>query len=286
MALRALRLDSVGDVNLGDLPGAQISRFGPAWPWASVGPVLRRADIAFANLECAISLRGRPWAKTYTFRGLPSSMKAAHEVGGLDVVNLANNHAVDFGRDALLDGLRTARSIGLDTVGAGANTAQAYRPLIIERLGLRVAFVGFSQILPFEFRAQPRTPGTAWAFPERVRAGVRAARKHADIVIATFHWGVERATTENAQQRALAHIALDNGATAVIGAHPHVQQPIRRVGKRRLVAYSLGNFVFGAHSAGTSRARILSLDLAGDGVRRFRTRAARIKGGRPILTGR
>lgn len=286
MALRGLRLDAVGDVNLGDTPGAQIARFGPAWPWASVGPVLRRADIAFANLECAISLRGRPWEKTYTFRGRPSSLKAARETGGLDVVNLANNHAVDFGRPALLDGIRTARSVGLATVGAGADAAQAYRPLVVNRLGLRVAFVGFSEILPFEFRAQSRTPGTAWAFPDRVRASVRAARRDADVVIVTFHWGVERARNENGQQRSLARLAFASGATAVIGAHPHVQQPIRRVGKRRLVAYSLGNFVFGANSPGTSSARILTLDLASDGVRSYRTRAAQIRGGRPILSGR
>jgi len=285
-ALRTLRLAATGDVNLGDLPGAQIARFGAAWPWASVGPTLRSADLAFANLECAISSRGFAWAKRFTFRGQPSSLRAAATAGGIDVVNLANNHAVDFGRLALLDGLRTARASAIATVGAGANQAQAYRPVIVERLGLRIAFVGFSEILPFEFRAGPSTPGVAWAFSARVRAGVRAARRQADVVVATFHWGVERATTENARQRALARLALSNGATAVIGAHPHVQQPVRRVGARRLVAYSLGNFVFGARSAGTATTKILTLGVAADGIRTVHTTRARIAGGRPLLVPR
>lgn len=286
MTLRALRLDAVGDVNLGDLPGAQIDRFGPTWPWASVGPVLRAADLAFANLECAISKRGSAWDKQFTFRGRAGSLRAAGGAGGLDVVNLANNHAVDFGRLALLDGLRTARKSGIVPVGAGADAAQAYRPAVVERLGLRIAFVGFSEVLPFEFRAGPATPGVAWAFRDRVRAGVRAARAQADVVVATFHWGIERQRTESAGQRALARLALAGGATAVIGAHPHVQQPVRRVGRRRLVAYSLGNFVFGARSPGTSQTRILTLGIGADGIRSLRSIPARIVAGRPILTRR
>lgn len=281
--LRALVLASVGDVNLGDVPGRQIARFGPAWPWASVGSVLRAADLAFANLECAVSERGTAQVKTYTFRGRPSSARAAAQIGGLDVVNLANNHAVDFGRLALLDGLRTLRDAGVAAVGAGVDAAAAYRPVVVRRLGLRVAFVGFSEIQPFDFRAGPRSPGTAWAFRERVRAGVRTAHRQADVVVATFHWGVERRTVENAEQRSLARLALASGAQIVVGAHPHVQQPVRRIGRRRLIAYSLGNFVFGAHSSGAASTRILELGLASDGVRSVRSIPAHIVGGRPIL---
>lgn len=283
VAMRPLRLAAVGDVNLGDGPGGQIARFGPAWPWRSAGPVLRAADLALANLECAISDRGSPWEKQYTFRGRASSLRAAATVGGLDVVNLANNHSVDFGRTALLDTLRAARAAGIAPVGAGATDAQAYRPVVVERLGLRVAFVGFSEILPFEFRAGPHTPGTAWAFDDRIRAGVRAARREADVVVATFHWGTERRTTEEPDQRAWARLALASGAAAVIGAHPHVLQPTRRVGRRGLVAYSLGNFVFGAGAPGTIRTEVLTLGLGADGVRTVTTRTARIVGGRPVL---
>lgn len=280
--VRPLTLAAVGDVNLGDGPGAAIARFGAAYPWRSVGPTLRAADIAFGNLECAVSTRGQAQPKQYTFRGLPSALAAARQAGGLDVVNLANNHAGDFGTFALLDTLRHARAAGIVPVGAGATEAAAYRPAVVERLGLRVAFVGFSVILPFEFRAVGDHPGTAWGFPERITSAVRAAAREADVVVATFHWGTERDFRENAAQRSLARIALNAGATAVIGAHPHVLQPIRRP-PGRLIAYSLGNFVFSANSAGTERTGILRLSLGAGRVLGYHVRPARIVASRPVL---
>ena len=201
---------------------------------------------------------------------------------GIDVVNLANNHVGDYGDRALLDTLRTSRAAGMTAVGAGANEAAAYRPQIVERLGLRVAFVGFSVILPFEFRAFGASPGTAWAFPERVTRGIRRARRDADVVVAMFHWGTERAGTENPQQRALAGVALAAGADAVLGAHPHVLQPIRRP-PGRVVAYSLGNFVFNANSAGTASTGILRLGLGRRDVRAVRLIRATIRATRPVL---
>jgi poly-gamma-glutamate capsule biosynthesis protein CapA/YwtB (metallophosphatase superfamily) len=101
-------------------------------------------------------------------------------------------------------------------------------------------------------------------------------------VIASFHWGVERASVANGRQRAFARAALAAGAWAVIGAHPHVLQPIRRSG-RRLVAYSLGNFVFSAGSPGTTRTGILRLRLSGKGIEGSRLLPARIENTRPRL---
>lgn len=283
VTVRPLILSAVGDVNFGDGPGTMIARFGPDYPWTSVGPLTSRADIAFANLECAVSLRGSPQAKKFVFRGRPSAVRAMRRRGGIDVVSLANNHAGDYGDTALLDTLRSVRDAGITPVGAGADAASAYRPRIIRRLGLRVAFVGFSTILPFDFRALGHDPGTAWGFPARVRGAVRRARRRADVVVAAFHWGIERATRESAAQRALARVALRAGATAVIGSHPHVLQPIRQVPRRRLVAYSLGNFVFSASSPTTARTGILEVSLARRGVVGSRLKRATIRAGRPVL---
>jgi poly-gamma-glutamate capsule biosynthesis protein CapA/YwtB (metallophosphatase superfamily) len=112
---------------------------------------------------------------------------------------------------------------------------------------------------------------------------VRRAKRRADIVVATFHWGVERSTVEDPRQVAFAQTALAAGADAVIGAHPHVLQPIRRVGPRRLVAYSLGNFVFGASSPGTTRTGILRVKLSARGVAGYRLQPATISAARPTL---
>ena len=104
----------------------------------------------------------------------------------------------------------------------------------------------------------------------------------ADVIVATFHWGVERATIEDGRQRGFAAAALAAGADTVIGAHPHVLQPIRFSG-RRPVAYSLGNFVFGAGSPGTTSTGILELKLSTRGVESTRFRRAVIEATRPRL---
>jgi poly-gamma-glutamate synthesis protein (capsule biosynthesis protein) len=184
-----------------------------------------------------------------------------------------------------MDTVRGIERLGMKAVGAGRNLRRALRPQIVERLGLRVAFVGFSEVAPIEFAATADQPGTAWATPEAVTAAVHRARRRADVVIATFHWGVEKAAMESAAQQALAAAAAAAGAQLVIGAHPHVLQPLKRQGSA-LVAYSLGNFVFGAVSEATTATGILETDLTSEGVTRARWRAGRISGGRPRLERR
>jgi poly-gamma-glutamate synthesis protein (capsule biosynthesis protein) len=156
---------------------------------------------------------------------------------------------------------------------------------VLRRLGLRIAFVGFSDINPAGFGAGPRRPGTVLASAGTVQRDVRRAARTADVVIATFHWGVERSTRPSGRQRALARAALAGGASAVIGAHPHVLQPIARHG-RRVIAYSLGNFVWSAGPGIASRTGILRLRLSTRGVERLRFLPARISGTRPALSGR
>jgi poly-gamma-glutamate synthesis protein (capsule biosynthesis protein) len=280
--VRPLVLASVGDVNLGDAPGAAIAAEGPRYPWTSVGRTLRQADIAFGNLECAISERGTPFPKRYNFRGTPAALAGLRRHSGIDVLNLANNHVGDFGRTALLDTLRGVERLGMRAVGAGPGLERALRPQVVEKLGVRVAFVGFSNILPAEFAAGAGRPGIAWATPEAVDRAVRAARRDADVVVATFHWGIEKMPYETAEQAELAKVAADAGAQLVIGAHPHVLQPVRRAGAA-LVAYSLGNFVFGAQSIETAATGVLETDLSAEGVIAARWRQGEIAGGRPVL---
>jgi poly-gamma-glutamate capsule biosynthesis protein CapA/YwtB (metallophosphatase superfamily) len=285
VTVRPLRLASVGDINLGDAPGAAIEAEGPAYPWESAGRPLRRADIAFGNLESAVSERGEPFPKEYTFRGTPEALAGLRKHSGMDVLNLANNHVGDFGPTAMLDTVRGVERNGMKAVGAGRSLARALQPQVVERLGLRVAFVGFSNILPLEFAAERGRPGVAWATPDAVAEAVRTARQHADVVVATFHWGIEKAPYETADQAELARIAADAGAQLVIGAHPHVLQPMRRTGAA-LVAYSLGNFVFGAQSSETAATGVLVTDMSAEGVTGARWRPGTISGGRPILEKR
>jgi poly-gamma-glutamate capsule biosynthesis protein CapA/YwtB (metallophosphatase superfamily) len=272
--VRPLTLAAVGDVNLdGAAPDA----------WTSVAPVLRKADLAVANLECSVSERRiAAVGKEFTFRGPPSALRGV-AAAGIDAVTVANNHAVDFGRDAFLDTLAAARKAQISVAGGGKDLAAARRPVMLTAGGLRVALLGYSDVRHYGFDAGAGVPGTAPAFPELIAADVRAARGRADAVVVYFHWGEELMTLPTLRQRELAATAFGAGADVVLGAHPHVLQPVERSGPRKLVAWSLGNFVFAAHSPGTTSSGILLVGLASDGVRGARLRPARIEGTRPVL---
>ncbi|MEX0817331.1 MAG: CapA family protein, partial [Gaiellales bacterium] len=154
LRVRPLVLAAVGDVNLGDRVGLAISAYGTRYPWLSVAPVLQRADLAVANLECAISTRGAPLGgKRYTFRGRPAALAAAGRFAGLDVVSLANNHSLDYGREAFIDTIRHATRAGISVTGGGSNLAAARTPAVRETGGLRVAFLAYSDVRPLGFDA-------------------------------------------------------------------------------------------------------------------------------------
>jgi poly-gamma-glutamate capsule biosynthesis protein CapA/YwtB (metallophosphatase superfamily) len=284
LIVRPVVLAAVGDVNLGDRIDTGIRTVGPDGPWKPAAPVLRAADLTVANLECAVSTRG--WAvpgKEYTFRGAPSSLAAAGRAG-VDVVSVANNHSLDFGVEAFVDTLRHARRFGLQTIGGGTLGA-ARRATLVRLGGLRIALLAYSDVRPAGFDATIDQPGAAPAVPEAIAVDVAAARRRADSVVVYFHWGNELEFTPNEQQRSLAAVALAAGATVVLGAHPHVLQPVELRG-RQLVAWSLGNFVFGAASPGTTSSGVLLVGLERRGVRWSELVPARIDGFTPVPDGR
>lgn len=267
LRVRPLVLAAVGDVNLGDRVGLAIRAFGPRYPWLSVAPVLNRADLAIGNLECAVSTRGAPLAgKRYTFRGRPAALATVGRFAGLDVLSLANNHSLDYGREAFIDTIRHATRAGISVAGGGSSLAAARTPAVRETGGLRVAVLTYSDVRPLGFDAGPGIAGTNPAFSEIIAPDVRRARRTADVVAVYFHWGEERTFRPNERQRALARLALSSGATVVLGAHPHVLQPVERPSPRKLVVWSLGNFVFGATSPRTQTTGILLVRLGATGV--------------------
>jgi Bacterial capsule synthesis protein PGA_cap len=284
LLVRPVVLDAVGDVTSGEQVGASVSTLGSAYAWSRVGSTLRAADVATANLEGVISSRGVAVAdKEFHFRGPVALLRSAHTVGGLDVVTVANNHSGDYGAVGLLDTIRYAHAAGIETVGGGGNAAAALRPVIVTAGGLRIGFVGLSDVNPYGFNATADSPGTAKADPDTVAAAVRAARRRADVVVCWFHWGTELVTEPSERQRQLAAAALDAGAQVVLGAHPHVFGAVSSPAHGSVVAWTLGNFVFPANSPDTTRTGILTVALDRNGVRGWRVEHATIDGFRPQL---
>jgi poly-gamma-glutamate synthesis protein (capsule biosynthesis protein) len=279
--IRPVTLAAVGDITFGEQVGPALGRLGGRYPWTSVAPILRRADVTTGNLETAVSVRGTPAAKQYTFRGAPWMLRPVHSYAGFDVLTLANNHAVDFGRAALLDTIHAVRAAGMETIGAGASSWRARRPAIVASGGLRIAFLGYSDVNPPGFTATPTAPGTAAADPAAIAADVHAALRRADVAVCFFHWGVELHALPDSRQKELAAACLRAGASLVLGAHPHVFGPVVRPSRHTLVAWTLGNFVFPSTGV-TARTGILEVRLGADGVEGYGKRPATIVGFRPV----
>lgn len=280
--IRPVTLDAVGDITFGEQVGPTLARLGGRYPWTSVAPLLRRADVATGNLETAVSLRGTPATKQYTFRGAPWMLRPVHSYAGFDVLTLANNHAVDYGRTALLDTIHAVRAAGMETIGAGANAWRARRPAVVTRGGLRIAFLGYSDVNPPGFSATPDAPGTAAADPAEIEADVHAALRRADVAVCFFHWGVELHPEPDDRQKQLAVACLRAGASLVLGAHPHVFGAVVRPTRHTLVAWTLGNFVFPSAGA-TARTGILQVRLGADGVESYAKKPVTIEGFRPVI---
>jgi poly-gamma-glutamate capsule biosynthesis protein CapA/YwtB (metallophosphatase superfamily) len=283
LVVRALELDAVGDVTFGEQVGPALAEHGGAYPWTFVAPTLRRADITVGNLETAASTRGVAAVKEFSFRGPPAALRPVHDVAGFDVLTLANNHAVDYGREALMDTVRAVRAAGIQPIGAGGDDRRARRPAIVEAGGLKVAFLGYSDVNPLGFNATATAPGTAKADLAAIAADVHAALRRAGVAVCFFHWGTELHPQPDARQQQFAAACLNAGARLVLGAHPHVLGEVVQPVRRSLVAWTLGNFVFPSGGL-TGRTAILHVALGADGVRGYRLEPVRIDGFRPRLS--
>jgi len=263
-----VELVGVGDVMLGRQVEEMIQDNTASYPFEGEGiqRLLSQADIAFANLECPISDGGTRQDKGYEFRADPEVVEALVEVG-LDVLSLANNHTGDYGDFALTDTLRLLTGADLAYIGAGNNITEAHEAKIIEANGLRVAFLAYNRIGPNYFAAAVDSPGSAFFDSEWMTADVQAARKKADVVVVSCHWGIEYTPYPNAAQKRLAQTLADAGVDLILGHHPHVVQGLR-YHQDTLTAYSLGNFVFDqGFSQETSEGLVLRCLLDATGVK-------------------
>ncbi len=262
----SLTVAAGGDV-LGDRGvGLFMDKNGGPAVFAQVKPYLAPADLAFVNLEGPISNVGSPVSsKEYTFRARPALAQGLAS-GGIDVVSLANNHTLDYRSAALLDCIARLDAAGVKHAGAGANAAAAVAPAILDTPAGKVAVLAYSSIVPSGFAAGVSTPGIATTYDsQKIANQVAAAAKQADFVVVSFHWGVEYSPTATAAQRTLAHKVIDAGADLVLGHHPHVDQGLE-IYKNKLIAYSLGGFVFDRHSRPeTGQSFVLQVSIPKEG---------------------
>jgi len=213
--------------------------------------ILKNADIVFGNLEGVVSDKGKDSGNLYSFRMDPSVIPTL-KATGFNILSMANNHVGDWGSIAFTDTLLRLKENEIAYTGGGMSEAEAEQPVIMERHGMKIGFLGFSDVGPKHLEAQKDNPGILLASDPRYSDIVKNASMQVDYLIVSFHFGEEYKPLHNARQEELAHRAIDNGAKIVVGHHPHVAQDTEVYSPESCtqsscmgyIMYSLGNFVF------------------------------------------
>ena len=267
---------AVGDIMLGRRVGDR-HRADPGAPLKPLAKRLAGAEITVGNFESTLSTAGSPTQGGDSFAASPrvtSGLRAA----GFDLLSLANNHVGDYGDRAFRQTLARFAKSKIDTVGAGRDLAQARRPVIMERGGVRVGFVAVDSIgeSPAATRAKagtnrldmpPRTGPLDRSALGRITSDIRALGNQVDVVIVLTHWGTQYTHRPEPSQRLAAQAFADAGADLVIGGHPHWVQGWEMAGSA-VVVHSLGNFVFDMDFQTKTREGIfLEIVIWGDTVR-------------------
>lgn len=207
---------------------------------------IAEADIFMVNEEFPFSSRGTAADKTYTFRLPPEKISMFHEMG-IDIVTLANNHTLDYGREALEDSCMTLDEAGIRYVGAGNDLNRAKQLEVMEVQGKKIGFLGASRVVPYgDWTATENRSGLFLTYdPTQLLKEIESAKEQCDYLVVYVHWGIERNEKPETYQKTMGRQYIDAGADLVIGSHPHVLQGIEYYNGKPIV-YSMGNFVFGS----------------------------------------
>jgi poly-gamma-glutamate synthesis protein (capsule biosynthesis protein) len=261
-------------------------RADPTRVLAPIAPVLSAADLAMVNLETAITDRGDPVAgKAYHFRS-PAESFVALEAAGVDVVNMANNHALDYGPVGMADTFDAIASSGMPVVGIGHNAAEAYRPYRAVVNDQRIAIFGavdwLEPGLVSQWTATDSRPGLAFSIdPAPLLAAVESTRAEVDTLVVFLHWGIEQTHCASPEQHTLAQALVASGADIVVGSHAHRVFGAGHLGGS-LVAYGLGNFVYFREDGESGSSGVLLVRATGRRVDGYSWVPARITHGIPV----
>lgn len=193
----------------------------------NVADIFRADDITTANLETTFTNSTKKADKQFTFKG-PASYAKAFPLGGIEAVNLSNNHIYDYLQAGFQDTLSALKAENVNYFGEG-------HKWITEVKGIKIGFLGY----------------TGYWYDnntlKKLKNDIAALKEESNFVVINFHWGDENSYKPNNVQKYLAHYAIDQGADLIVGHHPHVIQGLEKY-KGRIIAYSMGNFAFGGNN--------------------------------------
>jgi len=194
--------------------------------------IFKNDDISTVNLETTFTNATIKAQKAYAFKA-PPEQAAILKSGGIDAVNIANNHTYDYLKQGYED---TKAALEMQNIGYFGDGPS----LVKEIKGMKFGFLGYTVFV------------NSKSFENRLKEDITYLKNQGCIVIVNFHWGIERVYTPDVTQKKLAYFAIDNGADMIIGHHPHVVQSIEKY-KNKIICYSLGNFCFGGNKNPTDK---------------------------------
>ncbi len=220
---------ATGDVIPARSVNFQTLKYGDfLWPYRYTASYVKDADLTFINLETPLLKNCPTTSEGMIFCGSNRHIEGLLSAG-VDVASLANNHAGNHGTSGVMETKALLEKVGIEVTGIKGAVYKEIR-------GLRFAFLGYNDIgAPEE--------SISWAQKENIKKEISIARKNADVVMVTYHWGVEYRDQPDERQKELGHFTIDSGADIVIGNHPHWIQPIELY-KGKLITYAHGNYIF------------------------------------------
>lgn len=253
-------------------------------PLGDISEALSAPDVMILNLETTVAEPdvGRAIQKKFTFKSPPVSATLLADAG-VDVAALANNHALDYGPEAVIRTIEILEDAGVATAGTGPTSPDAYRGIRLDVSGWDLAILSFSRV-PCDSPEPGETyiEEVAWACPQfdELTTAAVAAAADADFTVVMVHWGVQREQCPSQHQHDLATMWVEAGADAVIGSHPHILQGIERI-SGKWVVHSTGNFAFPSARDSSSYSAIFVMTVTTDGES-IEAQPIRIQRGRPV----
>lgn len=264
---RKVTLLSVGDIMLGDSPtsfgfgvASMIKKFGPIFPFQNVMKKLKTGNIVFGNLEVPLSSfdTTKDSFRSIHYRGQPEAIEGLVK-SKFDVLSFATNHTMQHGCKAFHDTIDSLSEHKIEFTGVEIPERHIANRCTLERNGFKFCFLGYN-FRPQQYFIDP----PLWQQPsfEMIRQEIHLVRDYVDFLIVSLHWGDEFIDYPSPIQVELAHKLVDDGASIILGHHPHILQGVEKY-HGGIIAYSLGNFIFDMWQYRLRRSMILKCIISG-----------------------
>ncbi|MCP4523461.1 MAG: CapA family protein [Candidatus Gracilibacteria bacterium] len=239
-----IHISFLGDVMIGGRVKDEIYKNGMEVVFGGSRKYLQEKDAVVLNLETTVTDTGKKQNKTYTFKADKKHLVGLKQWNKNIFVNLANNHAGDYGVEGMKNTMSNLQEAGIEYFGIGNNISEAHQVKIFTLQETKIGLIGQNCVSPQSFSAQENKVGIAFFDKELLKKEVIGARKQGvDIIVLNAHCGVEYTNGPSKKQQDYYHYAIDVGVDLVIGHHPHWYQGIEKY-KGKIIFYSLGDYIF------------------------------------------